>query len=78
MVNRWRIGWKGNPEVNLEFLPGCRVTPLEILYAAGHEGVVHLDDLLLRRVRLGLLQHDGGVEHFVRFKRILDAGTPMV
>lgn len=32
----------------------------EIRWAARAEGVVHLDDLLLRRVRLGLLAPDGG------------------
>lgn len=32
----------------------------EIRWALKHEGVVHLDDLLLRRVRIGLLTKDGG------------------
>lgn len=34
----------------------------ELRHAARAEGVVHLDDLLLRRVRLGLLVPNGGVE----------------
>lgn len=32
----------------------------ELRYAAAKEGVQHLDDLLLRRIRLGLLLPDGG------------------
>jgi glycerol-3-phosphate dehydrogenase len=33
----------------------------ELRWAARNEGVVHLDDLLLRRVRLGLLLPVGGL-----------------
>ena len=40
------------------------VLPAEIRWAARSEDVVHLDDLLLRRVRLGLLAPEGGVSHF--------------
>ncbi|MCL7944736.1 glycerol-3-phosphate dehydrogenase/oxidase [Marinobacter sp. ATCH36] len=32
----------------------------ELAWAAGHTGVVHLDDLLLRRTRLGLILPSGG------------------
>lgn len=35
------------------------VSPVELRWAARAEGVVHLDDLLLRRTRLGLLRADG-------------------
>jgi glycerol-3-phosphate dehydrogenase len=35
----------------------------ELAWAAEHEAVVHLDDLLLRRVRLGLLLPRGGMDH---------------
>ncbi len=34
----------------------------ELAWAAEHEAVVHLDDLLLRRVRLGILFPNGGVD----------------
>ena len=37
-------------------------TLAECRWAAGHEGVVHLDDLMLRRTRLGNLLPDGGAE----------------
>lgn len=35
----------------------------ELRWAARAEGVVHLDDLLLRRVRLGILLPRGGLDH---------------
>ncbi len=43
----------------------------ELRYAARHEGVVHLDDLLLRRVRLGLLLPQGGAELLPRVRAIV-------
>lgn len=43
---------------------------LELRWAARHEAVHHLDDLLLRRVRLGLLLDDGG-EHLLEDVRAL-------
>ena len=48
----------------LEPLPGLQVTWAELRWAAQHEAVEHLDDLLLRRVRLGLLTAEGG-EHLL-------------
>ena len=39
---------------------GTQVLWAELRWAARSEGVVHLDDLLLRRVRLGLLLPEGG------------------
>ena len=41
----------------------------ELRYAARHEQVVHLDDLLLRRVRVGLLLPEGGAHLFDRVRR---------
>jgi glycerol-3-phosphate dehydrogenase len=43
----------------LELLPGLGTTWAELRWAAEREAVLHLDDLLLRRVRLGLLVPDG-------------------
>jgi len=43
----------------------------ELRWAARAEGVVHLDDLLLRRVRLGLLLPEGGLLHFSRIRAIV-------
>lgn len=44
----------------LEAIPGTESRWVELRWAARQEGVVHLDDLLLRRVRLGLLLPGGG------------------
>jgi glycerol-3-phosphate dehydrogenase len=42
----------------------------ELRWAARCEGVVHLDDLLLRRVRLGLLLPQGGLLHLDRIRAL--------
>ncbi len=42
----------------------------ELRWAARDEGVVHLDDLLLRRVRLGLLLLQGGLAYLDRIRAI--------
>ncbi len=42
----------------------------EIRWAARAEGVVHLDDLLLRRVRLGLLAPEGGIPWIDRVRAV--------
>jgi glycerol-3-phosphate dehydrogenase len=44
----------------LEPVPGTQTLWAELRWAARAEGVVHLDDLLLRRVRLGHLLPQGG------------------
>jgi glycerol-3-phosphate dehydrogenase len=43
----------------------------ELQQAARTEGVVHLDDLLLRRVRLGLLLPNGGIDLLPRIRVII-------
>ena len=43
----------------------------EVRWAAQSEGVVHLDDLLLRRVRLGLMLPGGGLEILPRLRAVL-------
>jgi glycerol-3-phosphate dehydrogenase len=45
----------------------------ELRWAARSEGVVHLDDLLLRRVRLGLLAPHGGIPLLPRIRKIAQA-----
>jgi glycerol-3-phosphate dehydrogenase len=45
----------------------------ELRWAARAEGVVHLDDLLLRRVRLGLLLPEGGLPLMERIREIAQA-----
>ena len=46
------------------------ISAAELRWAARSEGVAHLDDLLLRRVRLGLLLPEGGAELFPLVRRI--------
>jgi glycerol-3-phosphate dehydrogenase len=43
-------------------VPGAQALWAELRWAARAEGVVHLDDLLLRRVRLGLFLPRGGLD----------------
>ncbi|MBU1741005.1 MAG: glycerol-3-phosphate dehydrogenase/oxidase [Proteobacteria bacterium] len=50
------------PSRDLEAVPGTDVLWAELSWAAGREDVRHLDDLLLRRVRLGLLLPEGGAD----------------
>jgi glycerol-3-phosphate dehydrogenase len=42
----------------------------ELVFACETEMVLHLDDLLLRRTRLGLLLARGGEEHFAAIRRL--------
>ena len=47
----------------LEPLPGAEeYLKVEIVYAATHEGALHLDDLLARRTRISIEAHDRGVD----------------
>ncbi|MHB8146933.1 MAG: glycerol-3-phosphate dehydrogenase/oxidase [Vulcanimicrobiaceae bacterium] len=45
----------------------------ELRYACAHEQIVHLDDLLLRRTRIGLLFRDGGVSLLPRIRACSEA-----
>ncbi len=54
-------------------IPGTRTLWAELRWAARAEGVVHLDDLLLRRVRLGLLLPRGGADILPDVRRICQA-----
>jgi glycerol-3-phosphate dehydrogenase len=51
-------------------IPGALDPWLDLRWAARSEGVVHLDDLLLRRVRLGLQLPDGGAALLGRIRSI--------
>ncbi|MCU0482568.1 MAG: hypothetical protein MUE54_15345, partial [Anaerolineae bacterium] len=42
----------------------------ELRWCARAEGVMHLEDLLLRRTRLGLLLPNGGAEYLPRIRQI--------
>jgi glycerol-3-phosphate dehydrogenase len=54
----------------LETIPGTQTLWAELRWAARAEGVVHLDDLLLRRVRLGHLLPEGGRALLPRIRAI--------
>ena len=55
----------------LERIPKTPVLWAELRWAARAEGIVHLDDLLLRRVRLGLLLPNGGLDLIDRIRPIV-------
>lgn len=51
-------------------IPGTHTLWAELPFAAKHEQVRHLDDLLLRRVRMGLLTPCGGEAHLGRIREM--------
>jgi glycerol-3-phosphate dehydrogenase len=51
-------------------VPGTDTFWVELRWAARAESVVHLEDLLLRRTRLGVLLGDGGARAFDRIRMI--------
>ncbi len=55
---------------DLKPIPGTETLWAEIPFVAGKEQVRHLDDLLLRRVRIGLLTPGGGRAHIRRIKQL--------
>ncbi|MEJ2210842.1 MAG: glycerol-3-phosphate dehydrogenase/oxidase [Anaerolineae bacterium] len=57
-------------EGELEAIAGTQTLWAELRWAARAEGVVHLDDLLLRRVRLGHLLPEGGRAQMARLRTI--------
>ncbi len=58
----------------LRVVPGTETLWAELRWAAETERVTQLDDLLLRRTRLGLLMSAGGREHLPRIREICQAG----
>lgn len=62
------IAAKQADAAELDWIPGSQTLWLELRWAALHEAVVHLDDLLLRRTRLGLLLPRGGLDQIERIR----------
>lgn len=60
-------------EGELQRIPETYFLWAELRHAARVERVLHLDDLLLRRVRVGLILPEGGVEHLPRIRAICQA-----
>ena len=54
-----------------KLIDNSRTTFAELRWGAKAEGVVHLDDLLLRRVRLGITLPGGGLSIIQRIKEIV-------
>ncbi len=63
----WSTGARDD---DLHTIPGTQTLWLELAIASRHESVEHLDDLLLRRTRLGLLLPRGGLDHLPRIKAL--------
>lgn len=59
------------PPHELRPIPGTATLWAELRWGARHERVVHLDDLLLRRTRIGNLLRRGGEEHEERIRAIV-------
>ena len=57
----------------LEPIVGTETMWVELRWAARNEAVIHLEDLLLRRTRLGLLMRGGGAEILPRIRAICQA-----
>jgi glycerol-3-phosphate dehydrogenase len=61
---------------DLKTIPGTRTLWAELPYVAKNEKVRHLTDLLLRRVRIGLLTPHGGREHLGRVRKLVAPVLP--
>lgn len=57
-------------ENELELIAGTESIWAELRWTARNEAVVHLEDLMLRRTRLGLLLRGGGIEILPRIRAI--------
>jgi glycerol-3-phosphate dehydrogenase len=55
---------------DLEIIPGTHTLWAELRYVAEKERIRHLGDLLLRRVRIGLLTPEGGKQYLIRIQKI--------
>jgi glycerol-3-phosphate dehydrogenase len=58
-------------EGELEMVPGTRTLWAQLRHAARAEGVTHLDDLMLRRSRLGLVLPEGGAHVLRRVRAVV-------
>ena len=54
----------------MELIPGTQTHWAELRWAARSEAVQHLEDLMLRRTRLGLQLRAGGAQHLARIRAI--------
>jgi len=61
---------------DLSYIPGTHSLWAELPFAAKHEQVKHLDDLLLRRLRIGLLTPHGGKAYLKRIRKLCKKSLP--
>jgi len=61
------------PAHSMSLIPGTETFWFELPWCAAHEDVHHLDDLLLRRTRIGLLLEQGGAGLMAQFKELVQA-----
>lgn len=61
----------GASDSSFEVIPGTTTMWLELVVAARYEAIVHLDDLLLRRTRLGILLPRGGLDHLSQISNLV-------
>jgi glycerol-3-phosphate dehydrogenase len=61
---------------DLELIAGTHTLWAELPFVAANEWVRHLSDLLLRRVRIGLLTPQGGKEHLKRIRNLCQPALP--
>jgi glycerol-3-phosphate dehydrogenase len=61
---------------DLKVIPGTHTLWAELPFAAKNEQIRHLDDLLLRRVRIGLLTSQGGKSYLKRIRNLCKNALP--
>jgi len=61
---------------DLSYIPSTHTLWAELPFAAKHERVKHLDDLLLRRLRIGLLTPQGGKAYLKRIRKLCKNSLP--
>jgi len=61
---------------DLAMVPGTFTLWAELPYLAKHENIRHLADLLLRRVRIGLLTPEGGDAYIKRIRKLCRTSLP--
>jgi len=57
--------------ISMGYVDNTDVLWAELFYSAKYEQVVHLEDLLLRRSRIGLIMADGGINCFNKLEEFL-------
>ncbi len=67
---------KSSPPEDLATIPGTHCIWAELPHAAKNEQVRRLSDLLLRRVRIGMLTREGGKEHLDRVRKLCQPVLP--